>query len=996
MNLIVETAKTTLVNTFLTATMTRKIFIWYFIEYLLDRKHIPASVQWALQDVRHQVAKTISTNLITMISQQGRDIYRDNKNNNLVSYLANSVMELSSMGSIVLVMSFVTDDMLDAAHSGLLSTNELKDEVFAGLMIYSTHIDTINDTSLDRLSHNIGGIQSSDFFPGLGVEISGSENNDTRTYTGAQVDASSHMGNVCTRLQSMIRILKNARDYIPSNNNTRVHTYTVGWTADDYHVPIGVHSFVTTFYSERDVQLDLLSELANKIAKVLMMVGVQQKFPNEVGHTFMYGTGNTDTVANENNIYTETDVCIKMAKKLSAYQGIALSFVRVLLVASHQSHIKSRIEDWPNKVLARKSADEDHDRIKIKFNRAQQDLKEAYDARINGEIILNQLTNHIDLLFLCWNVDTNDTPLTMPSDNYTNSTLINGHITTALLPLLASLDVYALPDDTARTPFDRMLNALVPSVLGVDSKWSSCMYPINKSVANVLVQTEEELGVAYKHPLVTVYRYYYQELLNAMDSDDDESAKLYAIQYLHEKLVGQIDGHWDTVENWSRATVDIYRKILEEVRVATFKFEQALKIQDAAQDKLEQANHIRDVRRDSLKNAETLLAVQVVEEFASASILTVLKGTSGISMPLAQLEIIIRNLSTPFSKLLLGDDFQVVYDAVRQTDAESFARIGYISDRLETKNTAVLVFPAVREELILPYRSNLNIQRDPNTVNIKYGNPTGTDLIAIIRAYEVGVPGDGERGISYPAGGLANPHYRAYMYLHGYEFTNVANGYIPTAPVNTVVSWMNLADLKLLYDVHIARTFDVVDPIFGDNPYLDDSTGKSVLISLVDLTGTGDTVHVPDVYLPYLTLSAAYDALALKESDANLSVRTLKQELVIKQVSLSCSLTVSTLFGTTVPEVRKKLLAQIQNHVTLTIRTETASKMVQKTASADYIIVQDQLAKAVARYIDADTYIVSQTIAPVGEKGLVSIGKGFGQSCKFNKQVFIETYVTLQ
>ena len=61
MDTLVSTAKTTLVNMFLSATMIRKIFMWHFIECLLTDHRLPASVDFALRDARQQVAKTIST-----------------------------------------------------------------------------------------------------------------------------------------------------------------------------------------------------------------------------------------------------------------------------------------------------------------------------------------------------------------------------------------------------------------------------------------------------------------------------------------------------------------------------------------------------------------------------------------------------------------------------------------------------------------------------------------------------------------------------------------------------------------------------------------------------------------------------------------------------------------------------------------------------------------------------------------------------------------------
>jgi hypothetical protein len=367
MDTLLDTSKNTLVNMFLTATMTRKIFMWYFIDSLLKGQRLPASVSLALGSVRQQVAGSISHNMLAMITKQSTDRYEEKAACSLVSYIASSVMEITSMGSIMMVMSMVTDEMLEAAHSGRLSTTELMHEVFAGLMVYANQIDTIHDSVLERLCHKIGHTHSNDFFPGLGHEITDCDPCETTKFAHAQMAATAHIDLVRSRLTDMIHVVRKARDYVPlpSSGVGRAHGYPDTWTPEDVRVDIDASWEIRdeTFASMRTHELDKLGLLVNEVAQTLLLVGIQRKFPNETGHVFQAADGSADILIDEDTIHRRTRSCLQRAKAMRAYQGIAVSIMRVLVVATHRSHVYSRTQDYPAKLLERQAAIDDQSRL---------------------------------------------------------------------------------------------------------------------------------------------------------------------------------------------------------------------------------------------------------------------------------------------------------------------------------------------------------------------------------------------------------------------------------------------------------------------------------------------------------------------------------------------------------------------------------------------------------------------------------------------------------
>lgn len=414
MDSLLCTTKTTLVNLFLSATMTRKIFMWYFIERLLSSRSLNASVDVALREARQQVATTISRSMLDMITRQANDRYGSSGSDSIVTGIATSLLEVTSMGSIVLVMSFVTDEMLAVAHTDRLSTNELLHEVLSGLMVYADTIDKTSDVHLANLATKISRVNSADFFPGITHAIDTDDGSyiETAKFVSAQMAASAHIDNVRERLLKVLRVVNNALTYKPDNAVFKTdHFYPSEWEVEDYLVtPALSTGTIPDFAASRMAELEKLGRLANSVAQTMMLVGVQQMFPNRSGLRFNYSAGGQSTTIDEDTIVEQTKMCIRRAKEIRCFQGTALSLVRALVVHGHRSHINGRARDYPRKVTERQiAADED-----ARLQNVHTDIskrKTAMAAMVaNGKKIRSALKD-CDMLFLAWNVAVDDRSL---------------------------------------------------------------------------------------------------------------------------------------------------------------------------------------------------------------------------------------------------------------------------------------------------------------------------------------------------------------------------------------------------------------------------------------------------------------------------------------------------------------------------------------------------------------------------------------------------------
>jgi hypothetical protein len=220
--------------------------------------------------------------MLAMITQQGLDQYAHSTDTNIITYLTTSAMELTSMSSLVLVMSFVTEDMLTSANSGSLSTTELMHEIFAGLVMYANHIDALADTDLLRLGRKLRTTPGSDYFPGLGQQITINEPMETHKFAMAQIAATTHLELVHTRIGRMVSMVLSAQAYVPSSTDRR-HMYPADWEAQD----MAGEAHTDTFATEREQELDKLNTIANRVAKMFILVAIQKKYPNECVRTVL-------------------------------------------------------------------------------------------------------------------------------------------------------------------------------------------------------------------------------------------------------------------------------------------------------------------------------------------------------------------------------------------------------------------------------------------------------------------------------------------------------------------------------------------------------------------------------------------------------------------------------------------------------------------------------------------------------------------------------------
>jgi hypothetical protein len=412
MDSLLTTTKTALVNMFLSATMTRKIFMWYFIERLLDANRLPASVSLGLRDARQHVAKTISTNMLAMITHQASDKYSLGDDGVLVN-LASSVLEASSLSSIVLVMSFVTDEMLSTANNDRMNTTELMHEVLAGLMVYADTIDRTSDGQLHRLHATICHLDSADFFPGIthDIDIDDGAYIETSLFAQAQMAASAHVDYIRERLLLVVQVVDRALAYEPNEepidsgpSNKTEYFYPSDWQTTDHTVaPTPTDVQIADFAAQRMSELDKLGRLANSVAQTLMLIGVQRVNPNQTGLRFNYASGGMSAVVDEDTITAQTKVCLRRAKEMRAFQGIALSLVRALVVRGHRSHVYGRTKDYPTKVMARQTTADEFTRLQILFDSNTTHTESAKRTAENARTI-EQKVQETDILYYAWNV----------------------------------------------------------------------------------------------------------------------------------------------------------------------------------------------------------------------------------------------------------------------------------------------------------------------------------------------------------------------------------------------------------------------------------------------------------------------------------------------------------------------------------------------------------------------------------------------------------------
>ena len=579
-------------NVFLTASMSRKIFIWYFIDYILKSNRVPPTVNLALHGVRRDVAATISGNMLSMIEKQGREKYATNgDNNNLVTYLASSAMEMTSMCAIVFAMSFVTEEMLEVAHTGQLSTADLLREVFAGLTIYSNQVDALSDKSLLGLGRKVECLQSTDYIPNLFSDTLTSEDGNTNNsqvgFVKAHLVASLHIRNVRDHIGKLIQSVRTASDYVPEATAGHVHSYPPHWTDSDYHLENMMAPSETTyqFSQPRLEELAKLTTLANSVSLGLMVVGVQRQYPNQLGHTFSVATGGENLSVMDDTVNDLTKACIQQAHSMHAYRGIGLSLIHTLIAESHKAYIQARTVDMPDKLVECQDASEDLGRISGMYLTQKTNHAKATAAKKHSEAVLQFLEHDVDVFFFAWHAGTavSDTPV--DSETFINSDgfvdRIGAHFTRVFEGIMG-VNGYEYSDEKVSTKFlNTMVRPTSESMSGPWEealKWGGNMLPLEYSLdqfINADLQTSDQEQYPtdlFVHPVVQIFRQHYQKLEATIQGAvtgttypvTPSKQEFYVLKFLIDEIVEHKENgdFWKQGSNWYAVIERIHAKIL--------------------------------------------------------------------------------------------------------------------------------------------------------------------------------------------------------------------------------------------------------------------------------------------------------------------------------------------------------------------------------------------------------------------------------------------------
>jgi hypothetical protein len=929
MDTLLDTTKNSLVNIFLTATMTRKIFIWYFIEYLLKGNRIPASVELTLRAVRQTVAKTISHNMVSMIRQQGRDQYGENADNSIISYLATSAMEMTSMSAIVLVMSFVTEEMLAAATNGCMSTTEL-----------------MHDTDLDQLGHKITLTHSSEYVPDLGQQIAVTEPMETQKFAMAQIAATAHMEYVRFRLDGMLVRIRAAQDYLPvSTGGTRRHGYPTDW--EDDRVVVNSEK-VGTFAAEREKELEKLQVISDKVALLLLLVGIQRRHPNESNHTFHSATGAVAIEVTENAINLETNACMQLVKNLRAYQGIALSLIRMVVVASQRSHIWSRTQDYPAKMLERQASRDDLSRLESKYTTVLKVAQEASDTATKGELVLTDLTKEVDMLFLGWLATTDEPLLHLPNQLFTDSTEIGQRVINALTAQFAT-----------KPPADLFLNHMIDPMGESAShpKWAACMYPLKLTVPNLLVSDE-----TFLHPLVAVYQYYYDQLCTTLGSSDDNNyTHFHALVELHAKLT--MDQN-----SWGAMATEVNDGIQAKLTLSVQALARA------------HAGH-----QDVTAAYDRVMAatVQLESTLSGMDLLEMVQGT--LSIPDS-------GVSGPPLNRLLGVHGVATMETIVATNAYGSVEVLKIRSFLETtefetKITAPAAMPDNPKAVDIAHPMNLGyavtMDKEGGKTMVRT-NPSPIGYIALVRAGQVGVP-DTTSFVTTVVGDTKahslpeeQRKYMSYFHLHGFLFEDLVAVNWTDVDVAAIV-WLTADDL---YGLQIAYETTTLFP----EPFLQDVLGDDSDNTIVN--------RQSPVY-KYIQTQEALSILRSTVEVAHQDVTDNTRELQIWNDNSECSRTVERLLDITLPAVRLRVLTYMQQYVQEAQTTEQASEWRRQQTTDQRILAETRFKTADTAIKEAHLYQQSQDSQSVPlilfDKMGTTCNRG---TCQFSVTEFMDQFTS--